>query len=62
MQSSAVEGSCRREMDALWKHSVVDIYAQHHAKCQLYQHFLERRVELRKRQTKMEQDRLEFLE
>lgn len=50
------------EMEAAWKLSVHELYAQHEAKRRLYQQFLERRIESRLRQTKLKQDRLEFLE
>jgi hypothetical protein len=49
-------------MEAAWKHSVQELYAKHKSKRQLYQQFLERRIESRRRQTKLEQDRWEFLE
>lgn len=50
------------EMEATWKHSVRELYAQHQTKRRLYQQLLERRIESRQRQTKLAQDRLEFLE
>lgn len=49
-------------IEAAWKRSVQELYAKHQAKRQLYQQFLERRIESRRRKTKLEHDRLEFLE
>lgn len=50
------------EMEATWKHTVYELYAAHTTKRKLYQQFLERRIQHRQRQTKRNQDRLDFLE
>jgi hypothetical protein len=50
------------EMEATWKHAVYELYAAHAAKRKLYQQFLERRIQHRQRETKRNQDRLDFLE
>jgi hypothetical protein len=50
------------EMEGSWKRSVDELYAEHKAKRQLYQQFLESRIHQRQRQTKLEDDRVGFLE